>query len=125
MSGEANAVTTEITASWSQTYLPSILSKCKLKGIYNANKFGLFYRPLPDKNLHYEGKRCSGGKHSKVILTGLAAGNATGEKLPLFVIGKSSKPRCFSGVKCLPCRYRSQKKELDGWGFVYRMDEGT
>ena len=42
---------------------------------------------------------CSSGKHSKVRLTGLAAGNATGEKLPLFAIGKSAKPRCFSGVK--------------------------
>ena len=52
---------------------------------------------------------------SIVRLTGLAAGNATGEKLPLFVIGKSVKPRCFSGVRSLPCRYRSQKKSwMDG-----------
>ena len=64
-------------------------------------------------SLHYKGKLCSGGKHSKVRLTGLATGNATGEKLPLFVIGKSAKPRCFSGVKTLPCRYRSQKRA--GW----------
>ena len=65
--------------------------------------------------MHYNGERCSGGKHSKVRLTGLATGNATGEKLPLFVIGKSAKPRCFSGRKCLPCRYRSQKKSwMDG-----------
>lgn len=28
----------------------------------------------------------------------------------MFVIGKSAKPRCFKGVKTLPCRYRSQKK---------------
>ena len=124
VSVEENAVTTEMTASWSQTYLPTILSKYKLKDIYNANKFGLFYQPLPDKNLHYKGKRCSGGKHSKVILTGLAAGNATGEKMPLFVIGKSSKPCCFSGVKCLPCRYRSQKKSwMDGDLFTEWMKE--
>ena len=34
----------------------------------------------------------------------------TGEKLPMFVIGKSQKPRCFKHIKSLPCRYRAQKK---------------
>ena len=86
-----------------------------MKDIYNVDEFRLFYQALPDKSLHYKDERCSGGKHSKVRLTGLAAGNATGEKLPLFVIRKSAKPRCFSGVKSLPCRYRSQKKSwMDG-----------
>ena len=99
----------------SETYLPTILSKYELKGIYNADEFGLFYQALPDKSLHYKSERCNGGKHSKVRLTGLDAGNATGEKQPLFVIGKYVKPRCFSGVKSLPCRYRSQKKSwMDG-----------
>ena len=46
----------------------------------------------------------------RLRLTTLAAGNATGEKLPLFVIGKSAKPHCFSGVKSLPCCYCPQKK---------------
>ena len=110
MSGEENAVTLERTVSWSETYLPTILSKYKLKDIYNVDVFGLFYQ---DKSLLYNGERCSGGKHSKVKPTGLAAGNAIGEKLPLFVIGKSAKPRCFSGVKSLPCHYRSQKRA--GW----------
>ena len=40
----------------------------------------------------------------------MAAANAVGEKLPMFVIGKSARPRCFAGVRNLPCRYRSQKK---------------
>ena len=96
-----------MTASCSETYLSTTSSKYELKDIYNANKFGLFYKALPDKSLHYIGERCSGGKHSKVRLTGLAADNATGEKLPLFVIGKS--------VKGLPYRYRAQKKSwMDG-----------
>ena len=94
------------------------MSKYELKDICNANEFGLFYQAFPDK-----GECCSGGKHSKVRLTGLAACNATGEKLPLFVIGVSPKPCYFSGIKSLHCRYRSQKKELHGWGFVYRMGE--
>ena len=43
-------------------------------------------------------------------MTGLAAGNAYGERLQIFVIGKSVKPRYFKGVKTLPCRYRAQHK---------------
>ena len=36
-------------------------------------------------------------------------------KLPLFVIGKTKKPRCFKNVKFLPCCYSNQQKQLDGW----------
>ena len=94
--GEENAVTPEMSASWSETYLLNILSKYELKDTCNADVFGLFC----------QGECCSGGNHSKVRLTGLAYGNATGEKLALFLVGKSAKPRCFSGVKSC---YRSQK----------------
>ena len=59
---------------------------------------------------YLKGQKCSGGKHSKMRLTGLAAGNAYGERLQMFVIGKSVKPRCFKGIKTLPCRYRAQHK---------------
>ena len=55
-------------------------------------------------------ERCSGGKHSKDRLTGMAAFNALGEKILMFVIGKSVSPKCFKHVRNLPCRYRSQKK---------------
>ena len=40
----------------------------------------------------------------------MAAGNAIGEKLPMFVIGKSKTLRCFKHIKNLPCKYKSQKK---------------
>ena len=90
--------------------LPTMLSKYELNQIYNADKFGLFYRAQPEKSLHLKDERCVGGKHSKPRLTGLAAANAVGEKLPMFVIGKSKSPRCFKNIKHLPCRYRSQNK---------------
>ena len=65
--------------------------------------------------MHFKNKRCSGGKFSKVRLTGLAAANAIGEKLLMFVIGKSMKPRCFKNVRNLPRRYHSQSKSwIDG-----------
>ena len=75
----------------------------------NVDEFGLFYQCFPNKVLHFKGNKCSWGKHSKVCQTSLVAGNASGERLHMFVIGKSEKPRCFKGVKHLPCRYRAQR----------------
>ena len=69
-----------------------------------------FYQCLPNKTLHLKSEKCSGGKNSKIRITGLAAANSVGDKLPMFVIGKSKAPRCFKNVTSLPCRYRSQKK---------------
>ena len=66
------------------------------------------------------GEKCAGGKHSKVRLTGMAAASAIGEKLPMFVIGRSAKPRCFKNVKNLPCRYRAQAKS---WMDSFLFDE--
>ena len=84
-----------MVAPWEQTTLPTILSKYDLNQIYNVDEFGLFYRAQPNKSLHLKNEDCVGGKHSKLRLTGLTAANAVGEKLPLFVIDKSKKPRCF------------------------------
>ena len=59
-----------------------------------------------DKSL----QKCSGGKNSNVRFTGMTAENAIGEKLPIFVIGKSKTPRCFKHIQNIPCKYKSQKK---------------
>ena len=50
----------------------------------------------------------------------MVAASATGEKLPMFVIGKSVKPRCFKHVKSLPCRYRAQP---ESWMSSFLFDE--
>ena len=47
---------------------------------------------------------------SQSCLTGLASANVIGEKLPMFVIGKTKLVRCFKNIKHLPCSYRTQKK---------------
>ena len=107
VSGESKSVTPEMTAAWKETFLPTILSRYELKDIYNADEFGLFYQGLPKKTFHLKDEKCSGGKYRKVPLRGMAAVSATGEKLPMLVIGKSVKPRCFKHVKSLPCRYRA------------------
>ena len=84
---------------------PTILYKYELNQIYNAEEFGLFYRTQPDKSLHLKDENCVNGKHSKLHLTGLTATNAVPEKLALFVISKSKKPRCFKYIKHLQFSY--------------------
>ena len=110
VSGESAAVTGEMVAPWNETALPTLLSKYELKDIYNADECGLFFQALPNKTFDVSKKSCHGGKESKVRITVLCCANAIGEKFPLFVIGKSKQPRCFKGVKNLPCRYRNQTK---------------
>ena len=107
---ESNSVQPEMVASWFETTLPTLLSNYKLEDIFNADELDLFYQCLPNKTLHLKSEKCSGGKNSKIRITGLAAANSVGDKLPMFVIGKLKAPRCFKNVTSLPCRYRSQKK---------------
>ena len=110
ISGESNSVTPEMVNAWSETPLPTLLYNYDLKDIYNADEFALFYQCVPNKS-----EKCAGGKSSKVRITGMASVNAAGDKLPMFVIGKARKPRCFKTVKFLPYRYRHQKKSwMDG-----------
>ena len=99
-----------MTAPWLETTLPTIPSRYPIENVVNADEFGLFYQCLPNKTFHFKKEKCSGGKHSKVRMTGMAAGNAKGERLPMFAIGKAKNPRCFKGVKSIPCRYRAQAK---------------
>ncbi|XP_057310642.1 tigger transposable element-derived protein 6-like [Hydractinia symbiolongicarpus] len=81
--GESNSVQPDMIASWFETTLPTLLTNYKLEDIYNADEFGLFYQCLPNKTYHYKSEKCSGGKNSKVRITGLAAANAVGDKLPM------------------------------------------
>ncbi|XP_057312199.1 tigger transposable element-derived protein 4-like [Hydractinia symbiolongicarpus] len=91
--GESNSVQPDMIASWFETTLPTLLTNYKLEDIYNADEFGLFYQCLPNKPYHYKSEKCSGGKNSKVRITGLAAANAVGDKLPMFVIGIERRRR--------------------------------
>ena len=104
--------------AWKETSLPTLLSNYELKGIYNADEFGLFSKCVINKTYQLKSEKCSGGKLSKIRITGMAAANAVGDKLLMFVTGKSQKPRCFKNVKFLPCRYRNQKKSWMDGGLV-------
>ena len=69
IAGEAKSCTPQMTSSWDETTLPTIISNYRLEDIYNADEFGLFYQALPDKTLHLKSEKCVGGKHSKTRLT--------------------------------------------------------
>ena len=119
-SGESASVTTKMIAPWNETTRPTLLSNYKLEDTFNGDEFGLLYQCLPSKTYHPSREKCSGGKNSKVRLTGMAAASAAGEKLEMLVIGNSKKPRCFINVKQLPCRNRVQKKN---WMTVILSEE--
>ena len=64
------------------------------------------------------GDKCIGGKKSKDRITVLVGANMTGtEKLPLLVIGKSKKPRCFKGATA-PLDYTANAKAWMTGGIV-------
>ena len=96
--------------SWCETSLPTLLFQYKLEDIYTADAFGPFYQCLPNKTFHLKSEKSSGGKHSKIRITGVAAADPVGDKLTMFVIGKSKNHRCFESVKSPPCRCKSQRK---------------
>ena len=56
IAGEEKSVTPEMTSSWWETYLPTILSRCDLTDSYNADEFGLFYQALPTKTMELKGE---------------------------------------------------------------------
>ena len=64
----------------------------------------------PEKSLHLKKEQFIGSKQSKVRKTRMAASNALGDKIPMFVISKSAKPRCFRGIKKSPVDIVPNKK---------------
>ena len=89
VAGECNLVQPEMIASWYEASSPTLLSQYKPDDICNADEFGIFYQCLPNKTFRLKSDKWSGRKHGKIRITDFAAANAVGDKLLLFVIGKS------------------------------------
>jgi hypothetical protein len=79
--------------------------------VYNADESGLFWKALPRKSLvSCQEHTARGFKVSKERITIMTCNDAAGtHKLPLLLIGKSKKPRCFKNIKSLPVTYTAQK----------------
>ena len=69
--------------------------------VYNADETGLYHKSLPSKTLaFFDEKSPSGLKENKERVTIMNCANATGShKIPLLLIGKSARPRCFAKNK--------------------------
>lgn len=79
--------------------------------VYNVDETGLNYKMLPKSTLAAKNEPVLGTKLAKDRLTIATCSNASGShKLPLFVIGKSKKPRAFKNLNMatLPVYYRNQ-----------------
>jgi hypothetical protein len=82
-----------------------------MKDVFNMDETGLFYRLQADHSLAT--KQLEGRKQDKERLTVVICCNEDGsEKIPLWIIGKYAKPRCFKNVNMnsLDCQYRANKK---------------
>lgn len=81
-----------------------------LDNIYNADETGLNVKMLPKKTLATrKEKKAPGHKECKDRVTIMNCANASGtHKIPLLLIGKSLRPRCFKGKSNLPLEYRAQ-----------------
>ncbi|GFO12527.1 tigger transposable element-derived protein 6 [Plakobranchus ocellatus] len=114
VSREVASVDMSIVDTWRGSALQQLLENYNADDIFNADETGVFYKCLPDKTLDFKGNVCIGGKKAKNRLTILLAANMSGsEKLPLLIIGKSAKPRCFNSTKKLPVEYAANKKSMD------------
>lgn len=85
--------------------------------VYNIDETGLNFKMLPNKTLAASNETVIGTKLRKDRLTVAPCSNADGtHKLPLFVIGKSKKPRAFKNINLssLPVYYRNQKSAWMG-----------
>lgn len=82
--------------------------------IFNADETGLWWRMMPSKSLTASTeKRPANFKKAKDRVTILACANAAGTcRIPLLLINKSKKPRCFKhmDMENLPVHYAAQSK---------------
>ena len=107
--GESSSVNPADVTKWHETLVQSLLVNYSLCDIYNLDEMGLFWRLLPNKTHNFKGVQCSGGKQANERITVLVGASATGEKLPLFVIGKSKMPRCFRNAN-ISVMYEANKR---------------
>ena len=110
--GESGQVQTEPVESWMEM-LREVCKGYSPEDIWNKDETGCFFRALPEKSLAEEGRRCRGGKKSKLCVTVALFTNANGDKEEPVVIWRSLNPRCFKnlpGNQPLRVKYFSNPK---------------
>jgi hypothetical protein len=107
--GEAAAVNPVVVENWKENVLPVIRRQFKDEDIFNSDETGLFWKMMPNSTLVRKNETCAGGKRAKDRVTVLVGASAAGEKLPLLIIGRFGKPRCFKN-STIPLEYMSNRK---------------
>ncbi|XP_065222127.1 tigger transposable element-derived protein 6-like [Planococcus citri] len=100
----------EMSSSWIEDTLPSIISGFTPRDVFNADECALFFKLMPDQLTEFQNEICREGEQSEERLTILLCANADGtEKLTPLVVGKLRNLACFKHIKSLPCSYVVQK----------------
>nr|CAB3238194.1 dihydrolipoyl dehydrogenase, mitochondrial [Phallusia mammillata] len=98
----------EATEQWITSVWPSIQERYSASEIYNCDETGIYFRKLPEKSMYIVNEKLSGDQKCMERLTVLLATNMDGsDKQELLVIGKTMESQCFTGIKKLPIKYRS------------------
>ncbi|KAM3305917.1 hypothetical protein P3S67_012786 [Capsicum chacoense] len=108
--GESGSVNMEAMENNLQS-IREKLDQFAKKDVFNMDETGLFFRLQPDHSLAT--KQLEGKKQDKERLTVVICCNEDGsEKIPLWIIGKYLKPRCFKNVNLgsMDCEYRANKR---------------
>ncbi|KAM3287572.1 hypothetical protein P3S67_021002 [Capsicum chacoense] len=107
---ESGSVTMEAMESNLQS-IREKLDQFAKKDVFNMDETGLFFRLQPDHCLAT--KQLEGKKQDKERLIVVICCNEDGsEKIPLWIIRKYLKPRCFKNVNLgsVDCEYRANKR---------------
>ena len=108
--GQASLVNSEVISQWLSGDAKEILETYAAKDIFNGDETGLFWPMMPSRSYVTKEDPCHDGKKNKDRVTVMIAANSDGsENLPLLVIGKFAKPRCFKKFHP-PCPYMNSAK---------------
>ena len=105
VSREAKSMKTDSQAMVSRQHkLHYLKRKHHTSDIYNADETGMFLKLTHDKTLKVKHVNCQAGKRINERITVMVCANMpVDDNLPIFVIGKFTKTRCFK--KSFPTKY--------------------
>lgn len=114
MTGESVSCNREAAEKFVATLAATIKEEAYTQDqIFNCDETSLYFRMLPNKTLTSHKERPAAGRKKQMERVTLnICANASGtSKLPLHIIGKSIKPRCFKNcnMETIPIRYSAQK----------------
>jgi hypothetical protein len=119
--GEASELTDEqvetLMAPWRVELAAKISDLgCSKSEIYNADQTGLLFQKLPNCTyLHKDKKKDAKGTKGmadKSRITLMVCTAASGDRVPMAVVGKFKRPACFSLVEKVPLAYTNQ---INAW----------